>query len=117
MIAMFADGVYVFKQNAARRNRFVFSTVLELIRGSATPIKTFVVEANDKKQVDRVVANSKVTNTGTTVLWVEKGMVDVKGPAAVELMPESEMVTPGPEITVFNEEAVDGEFEARVVVD
>lgn len=117
LMSMFADGAYVYKKNASMRNRFIFSTVLELIRGSSTPIKTFAVDANSLKQVDRVVANSKVTNTGSTVLWVEKGTVSEKGPGAVELMPETDMPTPGVEITVFNEEAVAGEFEARVVVD
>lgn len=116
LIAMFADGVHVFRHNAAARSRFIFAKVLELVRGASTPIKTFEVEANGKRKVERVVANSKVTNSGTVTLWVEAGAVETQGPSAVELAPEADMTTPGDTITVFNNETTIGEFEARVVV-
>lgn len=117
LIGMFADGFHVFRSNTATQNRFVFSTVLELVRGSSTPIKTYIVLPNDKKFVDRLVANSKVTNVGPESLWVEKGNVETQGPDAVELQPETEMPAPVGSMTVFNNATVEGKFEARVVVD
>jgi len=117
LTGMFADGFHVFRSNTAMQNRFVFTTVLELVRGASTPIKEFEVGPNDKKFVDRLVAKSMVTNVGAESLWVEAGKVETQGPSAVELLPESEMKAPEGSMTVFNNAAVAGKFEARVVVD
>lgn len=117
LMGMFADGYHVFRKNTAMQNRFVFSTVLELVRGASTPIKEFEVGPNDKKFVDRLVAKSVVTNIGVESLWVEAGKVETQGPSAVELLPETEMKAPEGSMTVFNNTAEVGKFEARVVVD
>jgi hypothetical protein len=117
VIGMFADGFYHFRTNPAMQTRFVFATVLELVRGASTPIKEFEVGPNDKKFVDRLVAKSMVTNVGVESLWVEAGKVETQGPGAVELLPESEMKAPEGSMTVFNNTAEVGKFEARVVVD
>jgi hypothetical protein len=117
LTGMFADGFHVFRNNTAMQNRFVFTTVLELVRGASTPIKEFEVGPNDKKFVDRLVAKSMVTNVGVESLWVEAGKVETQGPGAVELLPESEMKAPEGSMTVFNNTAEVGKFEARVVVD
>lgn len=117
LMGMFADGFYHFRSSPAMQTRFVFTTVLELVRGASTPIKEFAVGPNDKKFVDRLVAKSMVTNIGAASLWIEQGNVTTQGPGAIELLPESEMKAPEGSMTVFNNTAEAGAFEARVVVD
>lgn len=117
LMAMFADGAYVNRNDDTMMNRFIFAKVLEMIRGASTPIKTFAIAANGKVKVERIVTGSKITNTGSTTLFVEAGAVETQGPGAVELQPETAIPTPGATITVFNSENTAGEFEARVTVD
>ena len=117
LTGMFADGFHVHRNNPALQERFVFAKVLELVRGVSTPIKTFIVEANGKRLIERIVANSKIVNSGAVTLVVEVGVVEMPGPGAVTLNPEDEMPTPGNVVTVFNQETTPGQVDARVVID
>lgn len=117
LMGMFADGFHVHRNNPALQERFIFSSVLELVRGASTPIKTFKIDPNSAKVIKRIVANSKITNSGAVVVVVSTGVVTTPAPDAVTLNPEDEMTAPGSEVTVFNNEASEAQVDARVVVD
>ena len=117
LAGMLADGAYVFRKDAALRNRFVFRTVLDRGRGHKNPKRTFEVEAEGRLTLERVVARARMTNTGEVALWVEKGAVTERGPEARELYPEEEMAAPWPVMTVHNPWMTVGQFETRVKVD
>ena len=82
--------------------------------------KTFNINPASYEQIKRVVKKSKVTNTGTVTLWVEKGTIVTQGPSAIELLPESEIPVPdnSSELTIFYNHAVDaGQCRVRITID
>jgi hypothetical protein len=118
LIGMFADGYYIFRHNGAMQNRFVFVHVLAMLRGSGTPIRTVRVDAGSSRVLRRLVARSKVVNTGDVSLWVDAGETQRQSGKAVELRPEDRLDVPGPSVTLYNNDRhVAGEVQARMVVD
>ncbi len=120
LMDMFLDGQAIYRSNPVLKERFTFDQVLKIVRGSKGKTKRIKIAPSGKEFVDRVVKNSKITNTGQTTLFVDKDNVETQTPAAVQVAPESSIPVPGnsKEITIFNNDTEnEGEFTVRVTVD
>lgn len=120
LIQMFLDGQAIFRKKAALKERFTFDRVLKIVRGSKGKTKRIEIAPSSRQFVDRIIKNSKVTNTGQTTLWVAEGNVETQPTGAVQLEPESAIPVPGnnKELTIFNNDTeTTGECTVRVTVD
>jgi hypothetical protein len=120
LMVMFLDAQAIFRSEAATQERFVFAHVLSIIRGSSGVTKTININPESFEHVKRVVKNSKITNTGTVTLWIEKGIVTSQGATALELLPESDLPVPdnNSELTIFNQDlTVSGQCTVRITID
>ena len=120
LMSIFLDGQAIYRDNAALHERFVFTHVLKIVRGSQGKTKTIDIAADTREFVDRVVKNSQITNTGAVNLLVESGNVPAPTPTAINLALEESITRPeaSAEVSVFNTDpAVAGQFTVRVTVD
>lgn len=116
----FGDGQAIYRDDPSMADRFTFDQVLKIVRGSKGKTKRIKIAPASREFVDRVVKNSKITNTGQTTLFVDKDNVETQTPAAVQVASESSIPVPGnsKEITIFNNDTEnEGEFTVRVTVD
>lgn len=121
LAGMFGDGQAIYRDNQTMKERFTFDVVLEIVRGSRGVTRTFEVDADTRKLVERVVASSEITNTGGIELVLMEGDVPAVDPISAITIPVGEAVT-RPEgsaiISVFNQSPTEaGEFTARITID
>ena len=67
------DGKKYYRDVPAKRERFTFSKVLELVSGPGTSTITVNVPANNSVTTDGVIANSPIINIGTVPVFVCSG--------------------------------------------
>lgn len=117
---MFADGQAIFRDDASVADRFTFDQILKIVRGSRGVTRTFAIAADTRELVERVVANSDITNTGAVELLLESGNVPAPSPGAITIPVDGSVTRPEGEstISVFNQSPeTAGEFTARVTID
>ncbi|MFQ5334562.1 MAG: hypothetical protein ACE5DN_00650, partial [Flavobacteriales bacterium] len=82
---MFGDGQAIYRDNPALKDRFIFDTVLKLVRGSKGKTKTIDIAPSSREFVERVVKNSEIKNTGQVQLLLEVGNVEAPTPSAITI--------------------------------
>ena len=117
---MFGDAQAIFRNNPVLKDRFIFTKVLELVRGSKNITKSFDIQNNNRLVINRLVANSEITNTGTVTLWLDSGDQPTQTTTALQLNPGD--ILPKPlntnTITLFNPHpTTPGKATARITVD
>lgn len=117
LTVMLKDGQFIFNANPALRERFVFAQVLHLVRGSANIFRTFILAIGETRVVPRVVANSKLTNTGDVILVYcfdkavcSADMDHLLNPTDEALMGDHD------EVTVTNASGDVGKFKVRITI-
>lgn len=119
LMSIFLDGQAIFRENAPLYDRFVFTSVLKIVRGSQGKTITIDIPPQSFKQQGSVVKNSTIANTGGATLWVASGFVETQPASAVRL--DSGTLIDVPEnnnqITIFNndEESL-GQCTVRITV-
>jgi len=64
------DGQKIYRNKPAKRERFTFSKVLELVSGAGTSTKTVTINPNASEVVKKVRANSPITNISQVPILV-----------------------------------------------
>jgi hypothetical protein len=102
------DGQKIYRKNAAKRERFTFSSVLELVSGAGATTKTVVIAPATTVTVDKVRANSPITNTAAVPIVVSAGVVAATSkPSSVILNPDDVIPnTFGASVKFENQDAV-----------
>jgi hypothetical protein len=111
------DGKKYYRDDPAKRERFTFSKVLELISGSGSETISVTIPAGQSVTTDRVFANSTITNTGAIDLFVCGGSNACDVNTALRLAPgEQTTNTFGATVTITNNNAAtEGQASLRVV--
>lgn len=102
------DGQKIYRKNAAKRERFTFSTVLELVSGAGATTKTVTIAPSSSVTVDGVRANSPITNTAEVPIVVSSASTDATlKPVSVILNPDDVVPnTFGASVKFENKDAV-----------
>ncbi|MBI4931092.1 MAG: hypothetical protein HY841_10040 [Bacteroidetes bacterium] len=81
------DGQKIYRKNGAKRERFTFSSVKELVSGAGASTKTVVIAAGTSETVTGVRANSPITNISETAVRVCSGSSPCAVPPPVPPLP------------------------------
>lgn len=102
------DGQKVYRNNPAKRERFTFSTVLELVSGAGATTKTVTIAPATSVTVDKVRANSPIANTAQVPIVISAGVVAATSkPSSVILNPDDVIPnTFGASVKFENKDAV-----------
>jgi len=102
------DGQKIYRKNGAKRERFTFSTVLELVSGAGASTKTVLIAPASVVTVDGVRANSPITNTAEVPIVVSAGAAAATAkPSSVILNPDDTIPnTFGSSVRFENKDAV-----------
>ena len=112
------DGQHIFRKDRAKKEEFIFSCVLERVRGATSAYHEIKIPANSQKVIEEIVANSPFLNIGQTELVLCNGDVTCTvGTGEVLQSGDATIVQPGVKtITVLNTNAtLEGRCKVRVV--
>lgn len=117
---MLGDGQAIYRNDASMADRFTFDQILSIVRSAHGVTKTIDIAAGAREFFDRVIKNSKITNTGNVDLTVEEGDVPTPTGGGVTISPGGDTTRPEASklVTVFNEDSTTaGQFTIRVMID
>lgn len=101
LTSMFEDGQKIYRNNPAKRERFTFTSVLELVSGNGAATKEITINPNSSETVQKVRANSPITNISQVPLMV--GAADSTN--QIPLNPDDSITnTFGPDIKLTNQD-------------
>lgn len=111
------DGQKYYRNEPAKRERFTFSKVLELVSGHGSQTIEITIPSGGSVTTDGVYANSPIINTGTIAFHVCAGSVACNVATSVLVQPADQVSnTFGPQVTITNPSpATEAKASLRVV--
>ncbi|HLG35976.1 MAG TPA: hypothetical protein VI757_13935 [Bacteroidia bacterium] len=100
------DGQKYYRTDPAKRERFTFSRVLELVSGSGTETITVDIAPSATVSFDKVIANSPIINSGTVSFIVCQGTAACNPATSPVVSPGDQLTnTFGPVLSLTNQSA------------
>ena len=104
--ALCDDGKKYYRDNPAKRERFTFTKVLDLVSGTGSETISITIPAGSSITTDRVFANSPIINQGTVLFHVCAGSAACNIITSPAVNPTDQVSnTFGPLVTITNPNA------------